>query len=193
MAAWLCFAVSALAGPALAGGVGQKPLVRRLPLASASSVHMSEIAQRIESGKAAVLGALSGAVVAAPVAYITDAGRVAQWEFDVDMLSLSCALFAITYRYAVREDDNPMLRQGAVGAFALVRALGAVRVSDTCTPVPLRCPPLGLYVDGSMALQGAGALLVGAVAFGTVAAVIDQATARGWLRPSPSSMTGRSE
>mmetsp|Transcript_22301 Transcript_22301/g.75053 ORF Transcript_22301/g.75053 Transcript_22301/m.75053 type:complete len:220 (+) Transcript_22301:1419-2078(+) len=146
-----------------------------------------DMAQRLESGKAAAIGALSGAVAGAPFAYVAAAGRVAQWEFDVDMLSLSCALFAITYRYAVREDDNPMLRLGVVGAFAIVRALPTVRVSDGCTPVPLRCPPYGLYVDPTMALQGLGALVVGACAFGVVSIAIDQATARGWLLPSPAS------
>jgi len=34
-------------------------------------------------------------------------------------LSLMGALFGVVFRYAVREDANPQLRQGVVGAFAL--------------------------------------------------------------------------
>jgi hypothetical protein len=43
------------------------------------------------------------------------------------------------YRYAVRDDDNPMLNQGVIGAFVLARTLSAIQVSDTCTSPPLIC------------------------------------------------------
>ncbi|MEL6398309.1 MAG: hypothetical protein AAFO87_03165 [Cyanobacteria bacterium J06607_6] len=39
---------------------------------------------------------------------------------------LSGALFALTYRYAIRRDDNPQLKAGVVLAFALVRGLAQV-------------------------------------------------------------------
>lgn len=35
-----------------------------------------------------------------------------QWEFDTDMLALECALLGVVYRYAVREDRNPDLKDG---------------------------------------------------------------------------------
>ncbi|MGF1515015.1 MAG: hypothetical protein ACFB5Z_15145 [Elainellaceae cyanobacterium] len=42
--------------------------------------------------------------------------------------AVSGALFGITYRYIVRQDDNPQLAAGAVGAFGLVRGLALVEV-----------------------------------------------------------------
>ena len=39
----------------------------------------------------------------------------------------------------IREDDNPMLNQGVIGAFAIVRVLSKVQVPDYCTFAPLNC------------------------------------------------------
>ena len=103
------------------------------------------MAQRIESLKSVVLGALAGGVAVTPVAYLhyvyaSAAPSIAQWEFVTDMSALQAALFAIVYRYAVRAgDDNPMLNQGVVGAFVVVRTLANIQVTDTCLSVPLRC------------------------------------------------------
>lgn len=70
------------------------------------------------------------------------------------MLSLSLLLFGILYRYAVRGDDNPMLKQGAVGAFAITRAVSQLRAPENCVPIPLDCgPPLG-YFSWPMLIQG---------------------------------------
>ena len=101
------------------------------------------MAQRIESIKCVVAGALSGGVAAAPVTYLhsmaSSTNAMAQWELWTDMASLQAALFAIVYRYAVRDDENPMLNQGVIGAFVLARTLSAIQVSETCTAVPLSC------------------------------------------------------
>lgn len=43
---------------------------------------------------------------------------------------LSGALFALTYRYAVRQDENPQLKAGVVWAFTLVRGLAQVDVGS---------------------------------------------------------------
>lgn len=104
-----------------------------------------DMAQRIESLKSVVLGALSGGIALTPIAYLhyvifSDIPNSAQWEFTTDMSSLEAALFAIVYRYAVRaNDNNPMLNQGVVGAFVVVRTLANIQVTDTCQSVPLRC------------------------------------------------------
>ena len=104
-----------------------------------------DMAQRIESLKSVVLGALSGGIALTPIAYLhyvmfSDVPNSAQWEFTTDMSSLEAALFAIVYRYAVRaNDNNPMLNQGVVGAFVVVRTLANIQVTDTCQSVPLRC------------------------------------------------------
>ena len=44
--------------------------------------------------------------------------------------ALSGSLFALTYRYAIRQDDNPQLRGGVVLAFTLVRGLAEVDASS---------------------------------------------------------------
>ena len=88
------------------------------------------------------------------------------------MAAVQGALFAITYRYVSRKgDENPMLQQGAVGAFALTRALSNIQTPSTCTALPLSCgPPLG-YFNWSMIYQGGiyafeSFVMFGAVAFG---------------------------
>ena len=115
-----------------------------------SDINKFDMAQRIESLKSVVLGALSGGIAVTPIAYLhyvyfADAAAsnnngIAQWEFVTDMSSLQAALFAIVYRYAVRANDsNPMLNQGVVGAFVVVRTLSNIQVTDTCQSIPLRC------------------------------------------------------
>ena len=112
---------------------------------SSTSDNKFDIAQRIESLKSVVLGAVSGGIAVTPIAYVhyvltSDIANTAQWEFVTDMSSLQAALFAIVYRYAVRaNDNNPMLNQGVVGAFVVVRTLSNIQVTDTCQSVPLRC------------------------------------------------------
>ena len=89
---------------------------------------VDELAERINSGKAAIAGALVGSIAFAPVdlvvqQFILTGGGVGggggawlpQWEFNTDQMALQGALFAVVYRYATREDQNPMLKQGVVG------------------------------------------------------------------------------
>ena len=110
-----------------------------------SSESKFDMAQRIESLKSVVLGALSGGIAVTPIAYLhyvtfSEVANTAQWEFTTDMSSLEAALFAIVYRYAVRaNDNNPMLNQGVVGAFVVVRTLANIQVTSSCLSVPLRC------------------------------------------------------
>lgn len=44
----------------------------------------------------------------------------------VGIAGFSGFLFGVTYRYIIRRDQNPHLKSGAVGAFALVRGLSQV-------------------------------------------------------------------
>ena len=70
--------------------------------------------------KSGALGLLVGGITATPVHYFANnyflhpPNPTGQWEYDTDMSSLEAALFAICYRYIVREADaaNPMLSQG---------------------------------------------------------------------------------
>ncbi|KAL3935820.1 MAG: hypothetical protein SGBAC_008733 [Bacillariaceae sp.] len=97
--------------------------------------------QRIESGKALVVGALVGSLSVAPLTYFHYSDySMAQFELATDMAAIQAGLFAITYRYVSRKgDNNPMLSQGAVGAFAIVRTLSNIQASASCTAFPLTC------------------------------------------------------
>lgn len=97
--------------------------------------------QRIESGKALVVGALVGSLSVAPLTYFHYSDySMAQFELATDMAAIQAGLFAITYRYVSRKgDNNPMLSQGAVGAFAIVRTLSNIQASTSCSAFPLTC------------------------------------------------------
>ena len=149
------------------------------------SVDVDEFAERIESAKAAVVGGLAASVAASPAEFLTHTNNIAQFEFDVDQISIMGALFGLVFRYAVRRDNNPQLRQGVVGAFAITRAVATVRVSDECLAVPLRCGPPLSYLDYAMLGQLASGLVVSGVAFAAAGYAIDAGVDRGWLKRFP--------
>mmetsp|Transcript_26719 Transcript_26719/g.64106 ORF Transcript_26719/g.64106 Transcript_26719/m.64106 type:complete len:225 (-) Transcript_26719:146-820(-) len=143
--------------------------------------------QRIESIKTAALGAISSGIIGTPVLALHDLPiSVAQWEFDTDMGSLQGALFAIVYRYCVREDDdNDMLNMGVIGAFVFVRTLSRIRVPSYCTAVPLDCgDPLG-YLDWDMLGQLVWNGAEGVAIFGGAAAAMEIAYKKGWISKFP--------
>lgn len=107
-----------------------------------------DLTQRFESLKCLVIGAIVGSFALAPVAAIHDVfllpstittNGLAQWEFDNDMASLQTGLFAIVYRYCIREDENPQLNQGVIAAFVVTRTLSRIIVSPYCTAIVLDC------------------------------------------------------
>ena len=119
----------------------------------ASPLRCSLAEERMESGKAGAIAALTGSLCSAPAALLASTAFTPQWEFATDTLVVQLLLFGVVYRYAVRSDDNEQLKQGAVGAFALVRTLSSVQVGDQCSAIPLNCgAPLG-YLDWDMLLQ----------------------------------------
>lgn len=146
-----------------------------------------DMAQRIESLKSVVLGALSGGIAVTPIAYLhyvftSEVANTAQWEFVTDMSSLQAALFAIVYRYAVRaNDNNPMLNQGVVGAFVVVRTLANIQVTDTCLSIPLRCgPPVG-YFDWNMIQQAVWGGAESVALFGAASLAMELAFRQNWI------------
>lgn len=149
--------------------------------------NVNETLERFESVKTAALSAVAGSLAVAPVAVLAAAlsssGFDAQWEFSIDMLAATLALFGITYRYAVRADGNPNLKQGVVGAFALTRTLNLIHVDvGTCTSLPLHCgAPLG-YVSWDMIWQGVGAGVPSFVAFGSAALALEACFDSGFVR-----------
>ena len=148
-------------------------------------------AQKIESTKAAVFGLFTGGIVVAPFNFLHDvllkgatiSNGFAQFEFDTDMGSIMGALFAIVYRYCVRkgEETNEMLPMGVIGAFAFVRTLSRVRVSTTCTPVPLQCgAPIG-YFDWDMLGQAVYSGIESVALFGSVAYAMEYCYTKEWI------------
>ena len=110
-------------------------------------------AQRIESTKSGIVGLITGSIALAPISAVhnllfaydgsirTVTHNLAQFELDADAGALEAALFAIVYRYCLRQgdDDNPQLNQGVIGAFAVTRTLSKIQVPGYCSAVPLNC------------------------------------------------------
>ena len=144
--------------------------------------------QRIESTKTAALGLLSGGILSTPFIALHDipAYGAASWEFDTDMGSLQSALFAIVYRYCIREeDDNEMLNQGVVGAFVVTRTLSRIRVPSYCTAAPLNCgEPMG-YFDYDMLQQLVLNGLESVALFGGAALAMEYAYSNKWITKFP--------
>jgi len=147
--------------------------------------------QRIESVKSAIVGLLSGGLTVTPITFLHDyffpgetiQNGLAQWEFDTDTGSIAAALFAIVYRYCVREgeESNPMLPMGVVGAFVIVRTLSRVRVSYYCEAAPLDCgAPFG-YFDWGMLQQALFSGLESIFLFGAAAAAMEYCYKKGYI------------
>ena len=112
-------------------------------------------AKRAESGKAALISAVVGSVGGLPVTLLDPNRFTPQWELQADGLALMLFLFGVVYRYAVRADNNPMLKQGVVGAFVITRSWALLDApADACSALPLNCgPPLG-YFSWDMIFHG---------------------------------------
>lgn len=139
---------------------------------------------------------IGGSLINAPLALLVgffSGGLTSAWEFNIDMLALSLGLFGITYRYAVRYDANPNLKQGVVGkdgiftyhlfimksdlagAFALTRALNLIHVPTSCTALPLDCGGPFHYFTWSMIFEGITYGFESIVAFGGAAYCLEKA------------------
>jgi hypothetical protein len=112
--------------------------------------------------------------------------NIAQWEFNTDASAVEAALFAVVYRYATREDDNPQLKQGASGAFTIVRSLALLRVSASCSALPLRCGDPLSYLDWSMLLDLSVNLLESSFMFIPTALALEALADRGFIGRFPS-------
>ena len=157
----------------------------KLPEASAPT---SSAADRIESVKAAIFGGLVSSVASAPFNYIASnfllspANPLGQFEYLTDMASITGAVFAITYRYVVREGDqgNDMLKMGAVSAFALTATLPAIEIPAYCGSIPLTCE-YGYILDGGTIAQIAGAAIPAFASFKCAQIAVDKAIELGWI------------
>lgn len=143
-------------------------------------------AERLESAKVAIAGGLTAGLISFalllgqrflqpemaiplwPLRYLLSglAGQalLANWA----IAALSGSLFALTYRYAIRQDQNPQLNAGVVLAFTLVRGLAQVdagsAIAQNFWPFLTACAESALLFGGS-------------------AIVLNLAFAQTWLKP----------
>jgi len=95
--------------------------------------------------------------------YQDGASKFVSWAIAL----FSGFLFAVTYRYVIRQDQNPHLKAGAVGAFSLVRGLALVETSWQQTS----------FIELAI-LVGESFLL-----FGSIRLTLDWALIQGWVLP----------
>lgn len=141
------------------------------------------LAERIESVKAGLFGALAAGCAAGVVRLVNGwllAPHVAvlavlQPEPNLVAASVSGAiallsgfLFGVTYRYVIRQDHNPHLRSGAVLAFGLVRALA--QIDTGWTPLTPLLPFIVLGLESLLLFAAARILL-------------DWAICQRWVKP----------
>jgi hypothetical protein len=102
--------------------------------------------------------------------------KLVEWLVGVAIALVSGALFGITYRYVVREDENSHLRSGVVLAFGLVRGMAAVQGR-------LGSGPLWALGSGPLWVE---TVLVGGesvVMFAIAQVVLAWAMGKGWVLP----------
>ena len=134
--------------------------------------------ERIESVKAGIIAAIVGIATSLVLAGIDSVftgneiftqTMVFQAIQRLAIAAVCCFLFGVTYRYVIRQDSNPHLRSGAVGAFALTRSLSQIESVDLSGLVNVL--PLSLPIVESFVL------------FLTVRLVLDLGLKQQWLKP----------
>ncbi|WP_088890468.1 hypothetical protein [Leptolyngbya ohadii] len=153
--------------------------------------------ERLESLKAGIVGKLTAAVVYVPIVLLNQQfGGDSSWRslLQIDRLPieqfipplvslaivlLSGFLFGVTYRYVVRQDENPQLQSGAVLAFGLVRGLAQVegQLADLLPNL------LAQDLDKKMPLWIGGLEVIESIVlFGAIALLLNWTFDRGWVQ-----------
>ncbi|MGD1952624.1 MAG: hypothetical protein ACFB14_23715 [Leptolyngbyaceae cyanobacterium] len=127
--------------------------------------------ERIESIKAGGVAAFTGAGVSGVLVALASSPTLAAGSLRIAVATVSAFLFGVTYRYIVRNDANPHLRSGAVGAFALTRSLGQLESLDPPSLALADALPLVLPIAESFGL------------FLGVRLVLDWGLKQQWLQP----------
>ena len=141
------------------------------------------MAERLESLKAGIVSAVSFSLVFIPSSIFNQfllkeyfielyTGSIItlnlQWLISAGIAGFSGFLFGATYRYIIREDKNPHLKEGGVFAFGLVRGLAQVdmRLNFSSSVLPL----IVLVSESILGFAMAALILDGAIKFGWVKA-----------------------
>ncbi|KAG6509212.1 uncharacterized protein LOC121982481 isoform X1 [Zingiber officinale] len=87
--------------------------------------------ERLESAKAALISAVTGTLASIPIS-LYQATSYPELITHLAVVSISCALFGVTFRYTVRGDlDNFQLKTGACAAFGVIKGLSEVETVKT--------------------------------------------------------------
>ena len=79
-------------------------------------------AERLESLKIAGSAGIAGTLGDIP--FLISSGIVSGLDYkELYTAPIIYALFGLVYRYSIRHDSNPNLKQGVIGAFALTKAI----------------------------------------------------------------------
>ncbi|CAI9093397.1 OLC1v1028895C1 [Oldenlandia corymbosa var. corymbosa] len=89
--------------------------------------------ERVESVTAAIVSAVVGTLAGLPLALTrATTGNVNDLIVPLGITFVSCALYGVTFRYAVRRDlDNFHLKSGTSAAFGIVKALATLGAKPT--------------------------------------------------------------
>ncbi|CAI0408861.1 unnamed protein product [Linum tenue] len=133
--------------------------------------------ERIESIKAAGVCAIVGTLAGLPVS-LAQVTSYEQLLLPLAVTFFSCALFGVTFRYAVRRDlDDSNLKTGAIAAFGFVKGLG--RLSGGA---PLELNPGSILSHG---IDGAVYVSQSLLVFGFAAVSLDYCFKVGLISPFP--------
>ncbi|XP_073043011.1 uncharacterized protein [Primulina eburnea] len=133
--------------------------------------------ERLESVKAASIAAFTGVLAQLPIS-VTRVGSSPQLILPLGITFVSCALFGVTFRYAIRRDlDSFHLKSGTAAAFGLVKGLGAVEGG----------PPLELDASSILthAFDGAVYISESLLIFSFAGVALDFCIKMGILSPFP--------
>ncbi|MFQ4141215.1 hypothetical protein [Chlorogloeopsis sp. ULAP02] len=144
---------------------------------------MDLMTERLQSLKAGVLGGfclflaylitslLNSLVLTEHFSALSDLDiKSLDWRFllSISFVTFSGFLFGATYRYIIRQDQNPHLKSGGVLAFGLVRGLTQIDVGVTFASKIL---PLIVMATESV------------LWFAIAAIALDAALQQGWIKP----------
>ncbi|KAL5201808.1 hypothetical protein ABZP36_036162 [Zizania latifolia] len=115
-----------------------------------SSGDIDEDSERLESVKAAAVSSVVGVLASLPISFY-EAHDLSQLFVQLSVIFISCALFGVTFRYAIRRDlDNVQLKTGAAAAFAFVRGLAMM---ESGVPFePSTDALISLVLDGAISV-----------------------------------------
>ncbi|GBG66861.1 hypothetical protein CBR_g70738 [Chara braunii] len=147
------------------------------------SMQIDENRERIESGKTAAVAAVAGLIASLPVA-VNEELPLTAIIFTEVVVAISCALFGITYRYAVRRDaGNIELKSGIVAAFGLVR--GLAQLDSTVQLFQSSSSPMQAEVFRQQLLKSGLDIGEGIILMAFAAAAIEICQRNGYLHPFP--------